>query len=49
MKGQQMDNQFDYSIWLVVEPPHLKNIRQHGDSSPIFGVKIKKNIWVATT
>ena len=31
--------------WLVVEPTHLKTMLvKMGSSSPIFGVKIKKNI-----
>ena len=32
--------------YLVVEPTHLKNMLvRMGSSSPIFGVKIPKNIW----
>ena len=30
--------------WLVVEPTHLKNIRQNWIISPIFGMKIKKSL-----
>ena len=36
------------SWWL--NQPHLKNmIVKMATSSPIFGVKVKKNIWMATT
>ena len=31
-------------IWLVVEPTHLRNIRQKGFIFPILGLKIK-NVW----
>ena len=36
-------------IWLVVEPTHLKNIRQTGFIFPKVRGENAKNIWVATT